>query len=251
MARGWVKPPAWAVSVVSAGVLFLGVGYPLAADRGSDVVHTAEGARISVPTVSPAPIVAFIGDSYAAGAGATILKYRFTEDLSILRDWTQINLARGGTGYVTSIGPDVSKDFCGLDYCANYDEMVELVAQYRPTTVVVSGGRNDLGQESSSEYPRRVADFYAHLRESLPSANIIAISPLSLWDASDPPEGLVQMGEVIRSAVEVVDGTYVDVGQPLLGRWDLMSPDSKHPNNAGHGAIAAAIHAAIPDGSDR
>jgi lysophospholipase L1-like esterase len=62
-----------------------------------------------------------------------------------------------------------------------------------------------------------------------------------LYDKNKAPEGLVQIGDEIREKVEAVGGLYIDLGQPLYNRPELISDDGAHPNDAGHALIARVM----------
>jgi acyl-CoA thioesterase-1 len=109
--------------------------------------------------------------------------------------------------------------------------------------VVVSGGRNDLAVAGDQSCAQSVATFYADLRSAFPDAEILAVS--TLWDDEPAPDDLAVIADAVRAGVERVGGAYLDVGQPLAGRPDLLGRDGVHPNDEGHRAIADAINSAI------
>jgi hypothetical protein len=149
-------------------------------------------------------------------------------------------LARNATGYITPADP--GQFWCGLDHCPSYTESIPAAAAANPDIVIVNGGRNELWIAGSPEWSQGVDEFFAELRRSLPYATIIATSPI--WDDDPTPPEIETMGEVVRQAVSTVGGRYVDIGEPLLGRPDLVADDGIHPNDAGNAAIAAAFEAA-------
>jgi hypothetical protein len=87
-----------------------------------------------------------------------------------------------------------------------------------------------------------VKAFFVALHDAAPEARIIATSPI--WDDDLPPDGLDAMRAVVQREVSSVGGSYVDLGDPLLGRPDLVAEDGVQLNDAGHEAIAAAFLAA-------
>ena len=127
----------------------------------------------SAPTRAPMPTVAFIGDSYTAGAGASTPERRFPALVGASEGWIVENLGRGGTGYLATAG----KQGCGLDHCPNYREMISAAQKVNPSIIIVSGGRNDLAMPGANA---QVAGFYKDLRAAFPKATIRATSPL--WD---------------------------------------------------------------------
>lgn len=219
---------------------------------------TAEDAPAATPTkratVAPAPTptssatsdaptasVAFLGDSYAAGVGASSATTRFTALLSDTFNWQEGNFARAGTGYVTSVTTNAAAT-CGLAYCPSILEKTADVIAAHPDIVFVSGGRFDVGQTSVAE-KNAITQTFALLRASLPNARIFAISPL--WDDALTPPALVTIGTQVNTAVTAVKGTYLDIGQPLLKAPTLVAADGINANDAGQKAIATAVQAAL------
>lgn len=210
--------------------------------------EVAHAASVRVDTVGiPKPLtprantVAFLGDSYTAGSGSGGYDHAFATLVSAYEGWTYRNFAYGGTGYITSVKTNASKG-CGVSFCPEYGAVLPDVVAFRPTVVIVSGGRNDVGkpQEAVSD---GVDAFYESLRRNLPKAQIIATSPI--WDSRRPPTELLLERAAVQHAVKQVHGVYLNLGEPLGGHDELVSSDGVHPNSEGHAAIAHAIEVAI------
>jgi lysophospholipase L1-like esterase len=196
-----------------------------------------------VETEEPDPTTAlFIGDSYTAGAGALTGSNRYTTVVARSQSWIESNVGRGGTGYTSSVSGDAAADACRLEYCPDFREMIPEAVAADPDIVIVGGGRNDADEDVSTEADAITA-FYTDLRAALPDAQLIATSPL--WDDETAPEELEEISAAVRGAIESVGGVYLDIGQPLQGKAELMSPDGVHPNDEGHKAIGAAIAAQL------
>ncbi len=205
--------------------------------------NTASVAR-QMPTATPTPKqlkVAFIGDSYTAGAGV-LPQDAWPSVLAGSRGWTIVNLARGGTGYVAAWASGGQKA-CGQDVCPNYVGMVPAAVAAAPDVVIVAGGRND-GQKMSSELQQNVLATFSALRKGLPNAKIIALSPILAAD--DSASSFPDLKPVVSAAVQAVGGTYVDLGAPLGGHPELIGPDGVHPNTAGQKALADATDKLLP-----
>ena len=185
---------------------------------------------------APAPnSVAFLGDSYSAGAGAA-KDQGFVNLVSAQLGLTAANFAQGGTGYVKRIDAK-GTGACGRDVCLNYGEMADKVIVNGPAAVVVSGGRNDPSDPASFDAATNA--LFAKLRAGLPNAKLIATSPV--WGADGPPPQAEAMRESIRAAVTASGGVFVDLGQPLAGHPELLTKDNVHPNDAGHKVLADAV----------
>ena len=228
------------LAVITFGV----VAYALVPQSAPSAETRPAATAAVTPTVTeppaPKPIVAFIGDSYSAGTGATLTENRWTSVLSGDRGWTESNFARGGTGYVTAVGRN-AQAACGLDYCESYLEMVPQIIAAKPDVVIVSGGSNDRGL--SRAVAANVESVFAELRKGLPDAEIIAINPI--WVDGERPAGAGVFGQAVADAATAAGCKSVDIGQPYLGRPDLIADDAVHPNDAGHAELAAVTAAAL------
>lgn len=232
------------VAVAITGVVVAVLVGALVMQSRSDAERARVAVSFAVPTPTArtgVPTAAFIGDSYSAGTGATGFNTRFTTLVSAYEGWSSNSFAYGGTGYLRAVTKNGAVG-CGVDICPRYGDVISRVARYNPTIVVVSGGRNDV-TENMPEVATAIEEFYRDLRRKLPKAIIYSTSPI--WDDRTPPAQLKQIQAEVRTAVESVDGTYIDIGEPLRGKPDLVAKDGVHPNNAGHAAIAHAVEVAL------
>ena len=115
-------------------------------------------------------------------------------------------------------------------YVGNPDPrpFVALLTREQPDIVVTFGGTAD------GDYSLRdsSSDYFVALRAALPDAELVAINPVTTGD--DAPYWLTLHLQTIQAAVEAVDGTFVDVGQPGVGDGDSLSTEA-------HAAIAESV----------
>ncbi len=180
-------------------------------------------------------VAVFIGDSYTVGAGTSLSGTGFPAMLGAMRGWEVVNLGISGTGYAT----DRDESWCPPAGCLDYAGVIPDAVAHDPDVVVVSGGRNDLSRNTIDELEPAVADFYAQLREALPNARIVVTSPI--WDDPPPPRALLELSDVVEREATRVGAEYLDLGDPLEGRPDLIAPDGLHPNEEGLRLIAERI----------
>jgi lysophospholipase L1-like esterase len=171
-------------------------------------------------------VVAFLGDDYTKGVGASAPGKRFTTLIAGSLKLTERNFGVDGSGYAR-------RGYGGKIYANSVDRLV----MSNPSAVVVSGGRNDVTDDSST-FAAAAHALFAELHKKLPHASLIAIAPL--WGDSDHPAELAGLAAVIESAVQDAGGTYVDLPDPLHNRPNDMADDAD-PNDAGYAAIAAAL----------
>ncbi|WIB25443.1 SGNH/GDSL hydrolase family protein [Curtobacterium sp. MCSS17_015] len=198
----------------------------------------AAGAEASpVPTLTSAPHqlgdkVAFIGDSYTGGTGATDKSKAFPQVLADKEGWRFTIVACGGGGYV-------NPGNCGSAYQDHLAEALDA----KPSIVIISGGRNDT-TFPAEQVRANAATTLQRVKDALPDAKIYVTSPV--WDDDAPSTKLAGVQDAVKSAAEAADVDYLDIGEPLHGHPELLSADSVHPNDDGHAAIATAIAEALP-----
>ena len=137
--------------------------------------------------------------------------------------------------------PVLNRGFGGSTFPEANHYLSRIVLRYRPRTVVVYEGDNDL---TFGWGPRQVADdyrtFVRMVRDSLPSAKIVFVSikpSPSRWKLVD------EQREANRLVRQIVAGdslqSYVDVFTPMLGangrpQPELFIADSLHMTPAGY-----------------
>ncbi|MCS5735582.1 SGNH/GDSL hydrolase family protein [Herbiconiux daphne] len=185
---------------------------------------------------STRPRAIFIGDSYVAGSGASADSRKWTSIVSASEGWFEINVGRGGTGYVTT--SDVSG--CGKQYCPNYDQMVRTAEAANVSIVLVAGGQNDFiaWATNPTKVSAAIAKTYADLREGMPNARIIAVGPST---AGGFATTVVEFDAAVQSAAASVGAEYVSLLDPPVLDPSMLIPDGSQINDAGHAAIAARV----------
>jgi acyl-CoA thioesterase-1 len=201
--------------------------------------RTAATPRSSVatapaaPTARTAPLTAVaIGDSIMDGHGLSEAQ-SWPSLLAASQGWDLTDLASDGTGY-KAVG--VEND----TFQAQADKAVAL----DPDIVIVAGSSNDLGQDTAA-VQQAEAKVVQTISTKLPTARIVAVN--TFWGDTAPPAQLADFDAVIEQAVTGSSGTYLDVGQPLAGRADLMQSDDVHPTAAGQQLLASSIGDRLPD----
>ena len=216
-------PPASAAAATAAR--------PTSQSTSTPSAGTTAGPKVAGTTAGP-QIVAFLGDSSAAGSGATRQSKRWVNLVSLDQGWVMKNLSLAGTSYSTAGEPG------GTSYTARLDAVVATGADI----VVVSGGRNDV-DVSAAQQRADVRATFAGIHVGLPKARIIVVSPI--WGNSVAPVRLTALASIVKAEAKLAGATYLDIGEPLSGRDTMVTFDGVHPNNAGHAAIAIAVEKAL------
>lgn len=236
--RQWQRNVALAALIVAVIAL---VAYTLT--RGSvSAAQLAANSRVDAkaklamtpPTEAALPQVAFLGDSYTEGDGATSPSKRWSTLLSASRHWDERNFGHAGSGY---INPGLTGDGQG-----SYSSRIGNLAATVPTIVIVAGGQNDASV--SGDVSTAVANTFAALRKQLPKARIIAVGPT--WPGSSPPQRITDVDAAVAAAAKANDAQYVRGLDWLADPTGLMIADGTHPNDKGYALIAKHINAAIP-----
>lgn len=176
--------------------------------------------------------VAFIGDAYTLAPSAD--DPAWTSVAADELGWRPVEVGPGA-GYDTSLTGAEASDYCGESSCPAYRDLVDEVTGETPDIVVISGGRNDgrKGIGGAAE------ELFSTLKEDLPDARIVVLSPF--YDDDPAPSWLDKQSAALEKAAGEVGVEFVDVGQPLEGKADLVGEDGKTPNAAGQQAIGKAV----------
>ena len=228
-----------------AVVVFALAGYVLVHDnavhRAGRIPRQPAADTISAPAPSsagssvpsgPPPVVAFVGDDWTSGVGASSPAKRFTSLVSAALNLDEKNFGVAGSGYAKQ----------GSSGGGDYASQVAAVAAAHPAMVIVSGGRNDV-TDNLAFAATRARRLFQQLRLKLPDATIVAVAPM--WGDSPKTKPLKQVAHLVRLAAEHAGATYLNVPDPIHGHPGFMA-DPGHPDDQGYAAIAAALEKRLP-----
>jgi lysophospholipase L1-like esterase len=227
--------------VVFGGATALGGSSGPALSAGTeptDVVTSTSSPSLSTSVVSssaaaPAsvaePIVAFLGDDYTSGLGASAKDARFTSIVATALHVIERNFGVAGSGYESA------------GRTGNYLTRLPDIVAAHPDVVVVTGGRNDIDSDQTT-VTDHITKLFARLHDRLPGTVLIAVAPF--WGDSPARSELAPIASAVASAVRAAGGSYLDIADPLLGHPDWMANEAD-PNDAGYAAIAAAVEPGI------
>ena len=206
---------------------------PMATQTTTQPSPAPSASVTASPTATAGPqVVAFLGDSYAFGTGASTQSKRWADLVSLKQGWVEKNLSDNSTSYSTAGEPG------GTSYSSRLTAVVATGAQI----VVVSGGRNDVGV-AATQFSADVRATFAGIHAGLPRARIIVVSPT--WGNDPAPARLTDLISIVKAEAERAGATYLDIGEPMLGQSSMVGVDGWHPNDAGYAAIAAAVEKAL------
>jgi acyl-CoA thioesterase-1 len=238
------------LAIVTLLIAVAGLGWfaadRLTALRATGAPAAGAGAVADPATLDPVPAVAsdtgggtaatrmlVIGDSYTSGEVLEDPADRFSTLIADRLGWNEENVALGGTGYVTEMP-------VGDGVRPTYQEVLDDLPDADYDVVLVTGGGNDVpAWAEQGDRADAVTAFYRDLRDRWPHAAVYAVSPF--WNAAEPPEELVMIGDDVHDAVDRIGGHYLDVGEPMTGHPEWILPDGDHPNPAGNEIIAERV----------
>lgn len=210
------------------------------------------GPALAPPTSSADPAgvddtadgtsVLFIGDSYTAGSGVAELSYGC--QAAVLMRWLCQVSAVPGTGYISG-GPAnrfTVDPYIGLS--TSFGERIPgLAMRYRPTIVVLDGGRNDTFPPRADVFTAMAATI-AEVRRVWPAASIAFIRPRFLDEPADDLGFDRSFVERLKAKSGVMDLVVLDPIVRLRGTdtQPYLARDRIHPNRDGERVLADALH---------
>ena len=238
-----VRPLTNVLLIVAAVVVLAGAVYVIRDNGAPASGQRSPGARTATrppktdpPSSDPASSdpakptkrlkIAFLGDDWTAGTGASSHAKRFSTIVSDDLHLDEHNFGAAGTGYAKVTATD-----------GDYSDRAHDVVAAHPDVVVVSGGRNDASNFLATVASRARSLFHS-LHAGLPHATLIAVAPM--WGDSDKPAEVRAIGHAVKQAVTAAGGTYLDIPDPIHGHPNFMA-DAADPDDDGYAAIAAAL----------
>lgn len=180
--------------------------------------------------------VAFYGDSYTLGTGASASAHRWSTIICAERGWREFNPSVNGLGFINN-----------RHNYGDGDLPSQIIASY-PDIVFVTIGLNDnFSFEIAEDRIRtQISTDLKYLRLSLPIARFIVVEPF--WYTDDRPDSLSIITSWIKAAAEFIDADYIaGASHWLEHRPELMARDGLHPNDEGYAVIAERMDAALAE----
>ena len=220
-----LAPAALTVALLAlAGCSAAPAARPIAQPQSTAVAAPAGGAaQGTVDAVA-------IGDSIAFGKGVTPNE-AWPALVSAAHGWQLTDLAVSGSGFVKAGWNGTT-----------YRQQVDAALRLHPEVILLAATRNDREQDPAA-VTANADRMLRELRERFPEATIVGIT--GIWGSDEPPATMTRVDEIVGDAVRDVNGTWLDIGFPLVGHPDLLQPDGIHPNAAGQKVVANTIDAKL------
>lgn len=185
------------------------------------------------PLPADAPVVAFYGDSYTRGTGASDTSKRWSTIICRQRGWKEFNPSVNGLGFVRN------------RVAFGVDEPTLIVAQH-PDIVFITMGLNDnfSYDRAASQIHQAIISDFEGLKQHLPNARFVVVEPF--WYTDERPKSLAVIIGWVRQEATAIGADYI----PGASRWiehhpEWMSSDGLHPNDAGYAHLAVEMDAAL------
>ena len=188
-------------------------------------------ATISEPRDPNATRVAFYGDSYTLGTGATTADLRWSTIICDQRGWSEFNPSVNGLGFINN-----------RSIFGEGDEPSQIIDD-NPDIVFVTMGLNDnfSFDTKAVEIEAQITDDLMRLDDALPEARFIVVEPF--WYTDERPRSVEVINGWVKDAAADIDADYISGAS----RWienhpEWMASDGLHPNDDGYAAIAGRMN---------
>jgi lysophospholipase L1-like esterase len=178
--------------------------------------------------------VAFYGDSYTLGIGASSAARRWSTIICVERGWREFNPSINGLGFVRN-----RRNF------GDGDLPSQIIAS-NPDIVFITMGLNDnFGFATDADRIRvQISTDLEYLRLALPMARFLVVEPF--WYTDDRPDSLSIITGWVKAAAEFIDADYVVGASHWLEHHpEWMAEDGLHPNDVGYAHMATQMDAAL------
>ena len=214
------------VTVSAARRFLAAVGLLLGAGALTACSAAQPGADAPIRVSPGQQLVAFYGDSYTLGTGASEPSRRWSTRICEDRGWAEFNPSVNGLGFVNN-----------RDLLA--DDLIPRIIEADPDIIVVTMGLNDNFSmpSQSEEIEAAISDDIDTLAGELPDARLVVVEPF--WYTDERPASVDRIIGWVRDAAKAVGADYIPGASTWIeGHEEWMAADGIHPNDDGYAAIA-------------
>lgn len=216
-----------------SGVIVTLISAVLAVASAVLLIGCSSGAptRSAEPRDPNATRVAFYGDSYTLGTGASSAQKRWSTVVCAQRGWSEFNPSVNGLGFINN-----------RSTFGEGDEPSQVIND-NPDIVVVTMGLNDnfSFDTKADAIKAQITDDVSRLKAALPRARFIIVEPF--WYTDERPRSLGVISGWVRDAAAEIDADYISGASHWIeGHPEWMSSDGLHPNDDGYAAMAVRMN---------
>ena len=203
----------------------------VAATLGVSACSTATPTSVRDPGTTR---VAFYGDSYTLGTGASSAENRWSTVVSEQRGWSEFNPSVNGLGFINNRSAFGDGD------------LPSLVIADDPDIVFVTMGLNDNFSFSSrsDDIRTQITDDFDRLTTALPDARFIVVEPF--WYTDERPVSVETIIGWVQDAATDIGADYIPGASHWIeGHPEWMASDGLHPNDDGYAEMATQMDQAL------
>jgi lysophospholipase L1-like esterase len=178
--------------------------------------------------------VAFYGDSYTLGTGASDPSKRWSTIISQERGWSEFNPSVNGLGFINNRGT-----------FGDGDEPSQVIAD-DPDILFITMGLNDnfSYDRAADKIKAQITDDVTRLKTALPDARIIVVEPF--WYTDERPDSVEIIIGWVKDAAAAIDADYISGASHWIeGHPEWMAEDGLHPNDDGYAEMANRMDAEL------
>ncbi len=201
---------------------------------GTALVGCASVAAPSSTLPADAPLIAFYGDSYTLGTGATSPSVRWSTRIAESRGWREFNPSVNGLGFINN------RTLFGDG------DVPSMIIEQQPDLIMVTMGLNDNFSFpfAADAIEAQITTDLQRLRNGVPDARIIVVEPF--WYTAQQPESVGIIIDWVREGAAVIGADYVEGASTwIAGRDGEMADDGLHPNDEGYALMTRRMDAAL------
>ncbi|MGV8852903.1 MAG: SGNH/GDSL hydrolase family protein [Rhodoglobus sp.] len=178
--------------------------------------------------------VAFYGDSYTLGTGASSSELRWSTVVSEQRGWSEFNPSVNGLGFINNRSTFGDGD------------LPSMVIADDPDIVFVTMGLNDNFSFGSraDDIRSQITDDLDRLSAALPDARFIVVEPF--WYTDARPASVETIISWVEAAATSIGADYIpEASHWIEGHPEWMASDGLHPNDDGYTEMAKQMDQAL------
>ncbi len=188
---------------------------------------TTQGGPVTAPEDRTQPLVAFYGDSYTLGTGATDPSVRWSTVICEQRGWTEFNPSVNGLGFVNNRPTYGDGD------------LPSMVIAQQPDIVFVTMGLNDNFSYSraADQIRAQIDEDFDRLVAALPDARFIVVEPF--WYTDERPDSVEIIIDWVHESADRIGADWIPGASHWIeGHPEWMAADGLHPNDDGYAEMA-------------
>jgi lysophospholipase L1-like esterase len=187
-----------------------------------------------VPGTGTGETVAFYGDSYTLGTGASDPSKRWSTVVSEERNWQEVNPSVNGLGFINN----------RTEFGEN--DLPAAIIASDPDIVFVTMGLNDNFSFAfaAADIEKQITEDLTRLHDALPDARFVVVE--SFWYTDERPQSLETIIGWVHDAADVIGADYIEgASRWIEGHPEWMADDGLHPNDDGYAEMAVRMNAEL------